>query len=54
MHPREDGTANIHRASIASTGLFRIGGPAQLVRNVVDALLEKNGDGLVYATRAMR
>lgn len=50
VHPRDDGTAIIHRASIAPTGLFRMWGPAQLVRNVVDALLEKNGDKLVYAS----
>lgn len=50
VHPREDGTAIIHRASIAPTGLFRMWGPAQLVRNVVDALLEKNADRLVYDT----
>lgn len=50
VHPREDGTAVIHRASIAPTGLFRMWGPAQLVRNVIDALLEKNADKLVYAS----
>jgi len=50
VHPREDGTAIIHRASIAPTGLFRMWGPAQLVRYVIDALLEKNADRLVYET----
>lgn len=50
VHPREDGTAIIHRASIAPTGLFRMWGPAQLVRAVIDTLLEKNADKLVYAT----
>lgn len=50
VHPRDDGTAIIHRASIAPTGMFRMWGPSQLVRNVVDALLEKNADKLVYAT----
>lgn len=50
VHPRDDGTAIIHRASIAPTGMFRMWGPAQLVRNVVDALLERNADKLVYAT----
>lgn len=50
VHPRDDGTAIIHRASIAPTGLFRMWGPSQLVRNVIDALLARNGDKLVYAT----
>ena len=48
VHPRQDGSAIIHRASIAPNNLFRLWGPAPIVAAVIDTLLEKNADTLVF------
>lgn len=50
VHPREDGTAIIHRASIAPNGLFRVWGPARTIEAVLDDLLAKHGDRLVFSS----
>lgn len=50
VHPRDDGSAIIHRASCAPNGTFRMWGSSSHVRQVLDMLLEANDDKLVYAT----
>lgn len=50
VHARDDGTAIIHRASCAPNETFRLWGPVAQVARVIDALLEKNADKLVYVS----
>jgi hypothetical protein len=50
IHPREDGTAIIHRASCAPNGFFRLWGSPRFVDGVIDDLLARNNDTLVFAS----
>lgn len=50
VHPRDDGSAIIHRAACAPNGLFRLWGPSGVVNQVVDDLLEANDDRLVFSS----
>lgn len=52
VHPRADGTAVIHRASLAPNGLFRLWGPVALVGRVLDDLIEKHGEVAVFSSPA--
>ena len=48
VQPRDDGTAIIHRASCAPNGLYRLWGATRFVSDVVNELLERNNDSLVF------
>jgi hypothetical protein len=50
VHPRDDGTAVIHRATTAPNGLFRVWGRSSVVDQVVDDLIERFGDELAFAS----
>jgi len=48
VQPRADGTAVIHRASIAPNELYRLWGPTSLVARVLDDLIDKHGEKAVF------
>lgn len=50
VQPRADGTAIIHRASVAPNGLYRMWGPGAVVTSVIDQLLQRHNDCLVFPT----
>lgn len=50
VHVRDDGSAIVHRATIAPNGTFRLWGKAAEVTLVLDQLLAANKDCLVFDT----
>lgn len=48
VHVREDGTAIVHRASLAPNGTFRMWGHPGVVDAVLNRLLEKHDDRLIF------
>jgi len=50
VHVRDDGTAIIHRASLAPNGTFRMWGHPGIVETVLNRLLERNDDRLIFPT----
>lgn len=48
VHARDDGTAIIHRASLAPNGTFRMWGNPGVVESVMNRLLEQNDDRLMF------